>query len=242
MIQEIDFNKVAKYGEKFVLVSHCFTGQKGITCLSCEGELIVRKGDVKQHHFCHKKGSECIEFSGYTGAGGETKDHYEAKIKIACRFNKSQNMTITKKICLRCDKTEELHNLSNYKKNGYFAVIEQSYIDKTGVKRKADVAIIDNSGNIHMIIEIYKSHATPEQNREGCEWVELSAGSVNRNIDDRFTCVRIPQVSCDRCSHIIEEEQQYIKRLYEYRNEPDRLIDEKMGYLFFLKKTKWLRR
>jgi hypothetical protein len=39
MIQEVDFNKVARYGDKFVLVSHCFTGQKGITCLTCDGEL-----------------------------------------------------------------------------------------------------------------------------------------------------------------------------------------------------------
>jgi len=227
-----DLDQPARYGDKIVVVSHCYTGQRGITCLKCDEELIVRKGEQKKHHFCHRKGSECVLFSGIVGEG-ETKEHKEAKIKIATRFNESEHMTITQKSCFRCEKRTMLHDLTGWKNAGFHAVIEYKYMDKKGVTRWADVAIIDNSGNIHMIIEILKSHATPEQNREGCVWVELSAFSVENNVDDHFTCVRIPTKSCDNCSVIIHREQEYLKRIYESSFEPERQMDYKMAYLFF---------
>jgi hypothetical protein len=235
-MKEILLERAARYGDKIVLVSHCFTGQRGITCLDCGAELIVRKGEQKKHHFCHRKGSECVLFTG-GGGDGETYEHKAAKIKIANRFNESDNMTILQRVCFRCEKRTKLYNLTEYRDAGYFAVNEYEYTDKNGVRRKADVAIIDNSGNIHIIIEIFKSHATPEANREGCMWVELSAFSVERNTDDHFTCVRIPCVSCDACSVVITEEQAYLKRIYEYRFSPERQIDEKMAYLFKFKRA-----
>jgi hypothetical protein len=231
-MEELLLKKAARYGDKIVLVSHCYTGQRGITCLDCDEELIVRKGEQKKHHFCHRKGSSCVLFSG-GGSEGETNEHKAAKIKIASRFNDSDNMTILQRVCFRCEKRTRLYNLTEYRDAGYFAVNEYKYTDKNGVTRSADVAIIDNSGNIHIIIEIFKSHATPEGNREGCMWVELSAFSVERNKDDHFTCVRVPCVSCDACSAIIEKEQEYLKRIYEYRFRPEIQMDEKLAYLFF---------
>ena len=236
-MKELLLERAARFGDKIVLVSHCFTGQRGITCLDCEQELIVRKGEQKKHHFCHRKGSTCILSSGGGCSEGETDEHKAAKIKIANRFNESNNMTILQKVCFRCDKRTRLHNLTEYRNAGYFAVNEYKYTDKNGVERSADVAIIDNSGNIHIIIEIFKSHATPESNREGCMWVELSAYSVEKNTNDHFTCVRIPQVSCDECSTVIKTEQEYLKRIYEYRFSPERQIDEKLTYLFFKSKN-----
>ncbi len=231
-MKDILLEKAARYGDKIVVVSHCFTGQRGITCLDCDDELIVRKGEQKKHHFCHRKGSVCVLSSG-GGGDGETNEHKAAKIKIANRFNESDNMTISQRVCFRCDKKANLYNLTEYRDAGYFAVNEYEYTDKNGVKRRADVAIIDNSGNIHIIIEIFKSHATPEANREGCLWVELSAYSVEQNTDDHFTCVRVPCVSCNVCSAIITEEQAFLKRIYDYRFRPEIQIEEKLAYLFF---------
>jgi hypothetical protein len=236
-MREYLLEKAARYGDKIVLVSHCFTGQHGIICMDCSGELIVKKGEQKKHHFCHHKGSDCVLFSGGGCNEGETDEHKAAKIKIANRFNESNNMTISQKICFRCEKKIKLYNLTEYRDAGYFAVNEYKYTDKNGIERRADVAIIDNSGNIHIIIEIFKSHATPEGNREGCMWVELSAYSVEQNTDDHFNCVRIPCVSCDECSAIITEEQAFLKRIYEYRFSPDEQIDEKMAYLFKFKRA-----
>jgi hypothetical protein len=237
-MKELLLERAARYGDKFVLVSHCFTGQRGITCLDCDEELIVRKGEQKKHHFCHRKGSACVLFSGGGGGEGETNEHKAAKIKIANRFNESNNMTILQKVCFRCEKRTRLHSLTQYRDNGYFAVNEHKYTDKNGVLRSADVAIIDNSGNIHIIIEIFKSHATCEANREGCMWVELSAFSVEQNTDDQFTCVRVPCVSCDDCSAVITREQAYLKRIYEYRFSPEQQIDEMMAFLCFKRATR----
>lgn len=232
-MKEYLLEKAARYGDKIVVVSHCFTGQRGITCLDCDEELIVRKGEQKKHHFCHRKGSACVLSSGGGGSDGETDEHKAAKLKIANRFNQSSYMTISQKVCFRCETRMNLYNLTEYRDNGYYAVNEYKYTDTNGVERYADVAIIDNSGNIHIIIEIFKSHATPEANREGCMWVELSAFSVEKNTDDHFTCVRIPQVSCDACSAVITREQEYLKRIYEYRFSPEQQIDEMMAFLCF---------
>jgi hypothetical protein len=234
-MKELLLEGAARYGDKIVLVSHVFTGQRGVTCLECGDELIVKKGEQKKHHFCHRKGSECVLSSG-GGGDGETDEHKAAKIKIANRFNQSDNMTILQKVCFRCEKRTKLYNLTEYRDAGYYAVNEYKYKDKNGNDRYADVAIIDNSGNIHIIIEIFKSHATCEANREGCVWVELSAFSVEKNTDDHFTCVRVPCVSCDACSTIIATEQAYLKRIYDYREMPDFQMDEKLAYLFFKSK------
>jgi hypothetical protein len=214
--------KAAKYDDKLVLVRDCMTGQKGITCLDCGKDLVVKKGNIKQHHFAHAKGSSCSAYSGYTGKGGETMEHYKAKAKIAERFNNAEKLQIIRRLCIGCSKNEMITDLAVYKKNGYFACVEFGYIDKVGVRRKADVAMVDNSGNCHFIVEIKQTHATPESNREGCSWVELGASSVNNNTDDTFICIRCPNRYCADCENEIKRrrelwEQERLRREHEER-------------------------
>lgn len=220
--------KAAKYNGLLVLVRDCMTGQKGITCLDCGCDLIVKKGNIKQHHFAHTKGSTCSSYSGYTGKGGETMEHYKAKSKIAERFNNAEKLQIMRRLCMGCSKNEIITDLAVYKQNGYFACVEFPYIDMKGVKRKADVAVIDNSGNCHFIVEIKKSHATPEENREGCAWVELCATSVNNNTDDIFVCVRCPNRYCADCENEIKRRRERWEQERE-REERRRIMIEKMA-------------
>jgi len=225
--------KAAKYDDKLVLVRDCMTGQKGITCLDCGKDLVVKKGNIKQHHFAHAKGSSCLAYSGYTGKGGETVEHYKAKAKIAERFNNAEKLQITRRLCLRCFNDNIIIDLSVYKQKGYFACVEFNYIDKTGTRRKADVAIIDNSGNCHFIVEIKKTHATPESNREGFSWVELCATSVIYNTDDKFTCSRCPNKYCDDCESEIKKRQEILKqeRIKKEQEERRRAFAEKQAQL-----------
>lgn len=220
--------KAAKYNGLLVLVRDCMTGQKGITCLDCGSDLIVKKGNIKQHHFAHAKGSTCSSYSGYTGKGGETMEHYKAKSKIAERFNNADKLEISRRLCIGCSKNEIITDLAVYKRNGYFACIEFPYTDLKGVKRKADVAIIDNSGNCHFIVEIKKTHATPEENREGCAWVELCATSVIHNTDDKFICIRCPNRYCNDCQNEFKRRQELLKQERE-REERRRIMIEKMA-------------
>lgn len=220
--------KPAKYNGLLVLVRDCMTGQKGITCLDCGSDLIVKKGNIKQHHFAHAKGSACSSYSGYTGKGGETMEHYKAKSKIAERFNNADNLEISRRLCIGCSKNEVITDLAVYKQNGYFACIEFPYTDLKGVKRKADIAVIDNSGNCHFIVEIKKTHATPEENREGCVWVELGATSVIHNTDDKFVCVRCPNRYCVDCQNEFKRRQELLKQERE-REERRRIMIERLA-------------
>jgi hypothetical protein len=215
--------KAARFGDRIILVSHVPKRQTGITCLECGDCLTVKKGEKNIHHFSHKKGSKCGSVNGNIGSG-ESKAHNDAKYRIADRFENSTGMTITRRTCYRCYKTEIMHDLTTYKTNGYFACIEYPYLDLKKVSRKADVAIIDNSGNIHMVIEILHRHATPEANREGCNWIELNADSVVNNKDDHFVCVRESPNICPECELEIKEEQ---KRLEKIRWDRERELERK---------------
>lgn len=214
--------KAAKYDDRLVLVRDCMTGQKGITCLDCGKDLVVKKGNIKQHHFAHAKGSSCSAYSGYTGKGGETMEHYKAKAKIAERFNNADTVKIMRRLCIGCSKNEMITDLAVYKQNGYFACVEFPYTDKVGVKRKADVAVVDNSGNCHFIVEIKQTHATPESNREGCSWVELCATSVNNNTDDVFICVRCPNRYCADCVERMRKWDEHMKGVMQRRLEREK--------------------
>lgn len=214
--------KAAKYDDKLVLVRDCMTGQKGITCLDCRKDLVVKKGNIKQHHFAHAKGSLCSAYSGYTGKGGETMEHYRAKAKIAERFNNAVKLQIMRRLCIGCSKNEMITDLAVYKQNGYFACVEFPYIDMKGNTRKADVAVVDNSGNCHFIVEIKQTHATPESNREGCSWVELCASSVNNNTDDTFICIRCPNRYCADCVERIMRWDEQMKGVMQRRLERER--------------------
>lgn len=211
--------KAAKYDDKLVLVRDCMTGQKGITCLDCGKDLVVKKGNIKQHHFAHAKGSSCSAYSGYTGKGGETMEHYRAKAKIAERFNNADKLQIMRRLCIGCSKNEMITDLAVYKQNGYFACVEFPYIDMKGNTRKADVAVVDNSGNCHFIVEIKQTHATPESNREGCSWVELCASSVNNNTDDTFICIRCPNRYCTDCVERMRRWDEHMKGVMQRRLE-----------------------
>lgn len=225
--------KAAKYDDKLVLVRDCMTGQKGVTCLDCGKDLVVKKGNIKQHHFAHAKGSACLAYSGYNGKGGETMEHYRAKAKIAERFNNAEKLEIIRRLCIGCSKNEMITDLAVYKKNGYFACVEFGYTDKVGVRRKADVAIVDNSGNCHFIVEIKQTHATPESNRDGCSWVELGASSVNNNTDDTFICIRCPNRYCIDCENDMKRRQERWKQEREHleREERRRVFNEQQAAL-----------
>jgi len=211
--------KAAKYDDKLVLVRDCMTGQRGITCLDCGKDLVVKKGNIKQHHFAHTKGSSCSAYSGYNGKGGETMEHYKAKAKIAERFNNAEKLQIIRRLCMGCTDNELITDLAVYKQNGYFACVEFPYIDMKGIARKADVAVVDNSGNCHFIVEIKQTHATPESNREGCMWVELCASSVNNNTDDIFICIRCPNRYCADCVERMRKWDEYMKGVIQRRLE-----------------------
>lgn len=221
--------KAARLGYRIVLPSHVYRGQTGITCLDCGEELIVRKGEIKVHHFSHKTKCSNPVISTHLGSG-ETREHIDAKYKIVERFNNSTNIQISKRTCHRCYKIETLHDLTKYKQNGYLACIEYGYSDKNMVRRSADVAITDNSGNIHMIIEILNTHATPEANRAGYNWIELNANSVINNTDDHFCCVRDCRDTCSGCVLEIEDEHKRRQKIlfdYERELERKRIMEER---------------
>jgi isochorismate synthase EntC len=77
-------------------------------------------------------------------------------------------------------------------------------------------------------VEIKKTHATPEENREGCVWVELCATSVIHNTDDKFVCIRCPNRYCADCQNEFKRRQELWKQERE-REERRKVMIEKMA-------------
>jgi competence CoiA-like predicted nuclease len=54
-------------------------------CFECNEELVLRKGDIREHHFSHKNNSVCImnNIDGFgTVGGGESLEHYNLKMNL----------------------------------------------------------------------------------------------------------------------------------------------------------------
>ncbi|MEH0007941.1 MAG: competence protein CoiA family protein [Flavobacteriales bacterium] len=68
------------------------TAEKGQDCFcpQCNRQVILRKGDIRQHHFAHKKDTEC---------SGETVIHKTAKNMIAYAWQNPRNMIDTRHDC-----------------------------------------------------------------------------------------------------------------------------------------------
>jgi ssDNA-binding Zn-finger/Zn-ribbon topoisomerase 1 len=169
-------------------------------CPECDGELILRQGNIRAHHFSHKQNSTCT----YLEKPSESFQHLGAKHLIQYKL---QNYSIQiNRPCSRCN-NNIIFNLP--KCDGtYLAELEYrfhlDYIYPGHVNKKlihnknsdniriADCAIVDtNNDIIPYIIEIYHTHKTDKYDR-GEQWFEVNAtqllkSDINSN---EINCIR----------------------------------------------------
>jgi hypothetical protein len=184
--------------------------QKGRTykCADCQQRVIIRKGDVRIHHFAHFNPDTKCRF--YINSG-ESENHKHAKLLLTewLKARKPINFTWgcsnqTKHGTCETYDDNTHHNIQY--KDGDEVVIEYRDPDK---KYIADVAVL-NSGKVRYIIEIKHSHQTLTNVRPE-PWFEVDANDISKDLHDGENTICLDNCRlndtryCSNCSVKMED-------------------------------------
>jgi ribosomal protein S27AE len=192
----------------YVLPSNAVKTKKYI-CPDCDEGLILKKGQIKKHHFCHKSNSECTYYSPHPS---ESQIHKDAKLRIKQILDDKKKLEYTIK-----NPCKELRNMlrnpnSGIKVHSQWAgwdtthkkiivspesevVLEHRFVYDTDTIGIADVAVINKkTRELEYIIEICNTHRTASR---PCNWCEFNADTVVFGLKPGFSCIR--SYTCDEC-------------------------------------------
>lgn len=157
-------------------------------CPLCEEDVIFKKGKIVRPYFCHKRHTNC---SNYTN---ESETHLEAKQLLQ---NLLENRLSNIEIVRNCK------NCPNQVLWDFGILFETSRIEQEfqfgykETKRTADIACISETNDIECIFEVCKTHKTSEEVRPE-PWFEFDAYTICeelKNISDikeniKLHCIR----------------------------------------------------
>ena len=165
-------------------------------CPECEKELILVKGEIRVHHFRHKKDENpCRHYSHPT----ESQVHKDAKKLLKSLLENKIPIQFTRS-CVCCRKNQEYE----IPEIGESSVIqlEHRFEHDNGVKI-ADVGYLDN-GEIVCIFEIYNTHKTRSEDRPE-PWFEIDAETlINLANENKNPVLEIPCIRYEHCLECID--------------------------------------
>jgi ssDNA-binding Zn-finger/Zn-ribbon topoisomerase 1/ferredoxin len=177
-------------------------------CPDCGHDLILKKGEVKRHHFCHKNQlTKCRYYSNPT----ESQIHKEGKMLLKMILDSNIQISILR-TCPFDYRCKESHFEIPERTKTSSVIIEYRYKSEN-THRIADVALLIEDYE-PLVFEIYHTHKTNEKNRDD-EWFEIEASQLIEQMEtiDIYNtesiilqCIR--NVNCDICNvkHIHEME------------------------------------
>lgn len=208
-------------------------------CPDCGKELILVQGNIRIHHFRHKKDSvnPCNHYSNPT----ESQIHKDAKRLIKSLLERKIPISFNRK-CVCCEKVEN-HEIPEISENS--GIQEEWSFDYNGLKI-ADVAYLED-GERFCLFEIYHTHKTRSEDRPE-PWFEINAETLIQMVNDNnnsITSLVIPCVRVEKCEVCIEkEEANRIERMRELevlgeekrmREEAKRMREEELKMILFQK-------
>jgi hypothetical protein len=217
------------------------------TCPQCNQKLILKKGNIKRHHFAHYSQELDCGFYNVNRASEfnrihEGLLHKTAKIMLKQILEEAIGKSIyVFRNCAtqQCDNYEPIH-LWNINENTSF---ELEYMLKHENRNiRPDLTWLDKN-EVKYIFEVYDTSKTKEYNRpEGMEWFEFKAEDIIQRFKEgkfngdeiQFSCMR-DIIKCDHCVKVeriilrnkLEKEQ---KRQLQQEAEKKRLEQEAIVY------------
>lgn len=207
---ETGYYVVPKYARK----------DKKYTCIKCEKECIVCEGEIKEKYIRHKVKGECNYFDA--GLKITENNKYDPKIRnlfhnasivyLQNCLNKGHKLVITKKCKFKynCDNIVKEIKLEE----GDYVEIEKSF-HLNGLIKRGDLCILNKDGNIKVILEIFYTHRTNENDRpNNIEWFELDVNDIMEYYDDDEDYDKI-NLDCHRyyvCNPCENHRQEKLKR------------------------------
>jgi len=174
-------------------------------CVECGKDVIIRKGNIRVHHFAHCKEDEENRCNFYNKPT-ESQIHKTAKLLLKNILYNKIKLIIHRK-CNKCNKNDE-YEIPEITDNSLIEI--EHRFEYNGLKI-ADVAYIEDN-KILCIFEICYKHRTESENRPE-PWFEFDAVNLIEtfNICDlksiNLYCIRYEK--CDECyckENIIEEQ------------------------------------
>jgi hypothetical protein len=185
--QHLNFGAILKRLGKYECIRDAVK-HEAYMCPECNSDVIVKQGSVKRKHFAHKANCSCE----YYTKPNESQQHREAKLLLASLLESRLQIVIAH----RCRCLTEIKYPDNFK------VMTEYGFNLDGKRKRADVAVIDEGGNIKYLFEVCHTHKTDEGDRPE-PWFELSAGAMLK-ADLRsevllLNCMRTgPCMECER--------------------------------------------
>lgn len=168
--------------------------QKGAryTCPCCESDLVLKKGDVKAHHFAHKANGSCSP---------ESVLHKSAKLLIVQNFldwragNEKKNTKVVRP-CRICRKESPQQ---------FYDGLDDAKVEQWVGKYRIDVGFYSEK-RLTVGVEVCVTNGVSQIKQEemSIPFIEVSG----RNIVDnpllmRPTMDRLPESACDKCNSIV---------------------------------------
>ena len=192
------------------------------SCPDCKKDVILKKGEIKVHHFAHYASENPCR---YYNNPGESEIHKDAKLLLKSLLEKQKKICFTRK-CITCN-NNHICNINEYSEN--VKIINEYRFDYNNSNKSADIAFLDNN-NLKYIFEICYKHKTLNENRPE-PWYEINAEDLQKNMDinnnnEIINIVCIRNIKCNDClfREKYEKEQREIK---EKREKEQREIKEK---------------
>jgi hypothetical protein len=150
-----------------------------LKCLGCVEDLIIKDGEIKTKHYCHKtsnNNNNCSNDNNNCSNGNtESEIHKIAKFLTKVYLDEGKIINVAQK-CKTCPnikietKTEDLKVIHEY-----------SYKNENNIER-ADIALLKKD-EVFLIIEIKNTHVTLTRKYK---WVEFEAKEVITNITSHY--------------------------------------------------------
>ncbi len=147
---------------EYVLPYEVEKNTSGLSCPGCGECVVVKKGDIKAHHFSHKPGERDCKFYEHPGEG----DIHKMVKHIIAFLLKQRKIKKVVRSCPGCKDTNFDERIE-YEEDDE-VVIEYRVSDKCIV----DVALVNN-GKVKYIFEICDTHKTIRETPE--PWFEIDA-------------------------------------------------------------------
>jgi hypothetical protein len=206
--------------------SYCYPGIAEKThkyiCPECKKDVILRKGNIRIHHFAHyKSDNPCVYYEHPT----ESQIHKDAKMAFKNILDQGKNISFLRE----CNCCMNKHRFTIPKTNENTIIqIEHAFILNDSHK-KADIAYLEG-GAMKYIFEICYKHKTNEDNRPE-PWFEINAEVLLHEINtEKFSnnniqidCIRY--TNCDYCK-IRESEEKEKQRLREIEEKEKQRLKE----------------
>jgi hypothetical protein len=208
MVKELTYPYCLKNGD-LVSPGDIETGDPDLVCLDCDSRMIVRKGQIKAHHFAH--------YSGFvpSGCSGEGALHRALKMAIVDSFNTWESKAEDYPIEFLCDRCNRVAR-NSFPKG--LEIVSEKYLSPS---LRPDLTIFND--NFVMTIEVVVKHPPSESALQEYERLGIPVAIVKADVSDQewasvrqvrksLQALNIINVPETWCSHCMDKEGFYMKR------------------------------